>query len=109
MPWRLIIFILIFAVFLAFVTFNLENRCDISFGFIKVEAVPVFLTVFISFAMGLICALPLVMHIKKRHIEKPKNETMEKTAEPGSNEKIKHDSIQARKRFFSRRNGGSDG
>jgi len=66
MPWRLIIFIVIFAVFLIFITFNLENKCDISFGFINFTEVPVFITIFISFILGLICSVPLVMFIKRR-------------------------------------------
>ena len=69
MPWRLIVVIIIFAVFLAFIAFNLDYRCNISFGFAIIHDVPVFLTVFISFAMGLICALPLVLHFKKKHKE----------------------------------------
>lgn len=71
MPWRLILFIVIFAVFLAFITFNLENRCDISFGFTEIENVPVFLTVFISFGLGLICALPVALHVVKKRKEIP--------------------------------------
>jgi len=66
MPWRLIIFIVIFAVFLAFVTFNLENKCDISFGFAAIPEVPVFITIFASFVLGLFCAIPLLLHIKSK-------------------------------------------
>ena len=66
MPWRLIIFVAIFTVFMVFVMFNLENRCDISFGFAKISDVPVFITIFTSFILGLSCAIPLVLHFKKR-------------------------------------------
>jgi hypothetical protein len=55
----------IFGIFLAFITFNLENRCDISFGFTIAKEVPVFLTIFISFALGLFCALPFVIRAGK--------------------------------------------
>jgi uncharacterized membrane protein YciS (DUF1049 family) len=61
MPWRLIFFIVILAIFLAFIAFNLENKCDISFGFTKIEDVHVFLTIFVSFALGLLCTLPFVV------------------------------------------------
>ena len=114
MPWRLIIFIVIFAIFVTFITFNLENKCDVSFGFAKIEAVPVFLTVFTSFALGLLCAVPLVLFIKNK-----RNETLPKDkkliddvppaglpAEPGTDEKIKADAAAARKRFFSKKTGG---
>jgi len=72
MPWRLIIFVAILAVFLAFITFNLDNRCDISFGFAKIEGVPVFITIFSAFFLGLFCALPLVKYIGKKKQEPPK-------------------------------------
>ena len=71
MPWRLIIFIVVFVIFLTFITFNLENRCDISFGFTKITEVPVFLTVFISFTLGLICALPVALRVVKKNKETP--------------------------------------
>jgi len=80
MPWRLIIFIVIFAIFLVFISFNLENKCDINFGFGKLTEVPVFITIFTSFVIGLFCALPLIMHIKKRR-EAPKRERKPKNDE----------------------------
>ena len=66
MPWRLIIFIAVLAIFLAFITFNLDNRCDISFGFGTIPEVPVFITIFASFVLGLLCALPIVKLIGKK-------------------------------------------
>jgi uncharacterized integral membrane protein len=72
MPWRLILFILVFAVLLIFIVFNLDNTCDLNFGFAKFEAVPVFLTVFISFAAGMLCSMPFLLFRKKRKEENPK-------------------------------------
>jgi uncharacterized integral membrane protein len=70
MPWRLIVVIAIFAVFLAFITFNLENRCDINFWFnMGIKDVPVFLTIFTSFALGLFCTLPITLFYRKKHRE----------------------------------------
>jgi uncharacterized integral membrane protein len=66
MPWRLIIFIIIFAISLTFITFNLGNRCDINFGFISFKDVPVFLTAFISFFLGMLCILPFAVARRKR-------------------------------------------
>ena len=71
MPWRLIIFIVIFAVFLVFITFNLDNRCDINFGFTSAAGIPVFLTIFGSFSFGVLCTLPMVFYSKRKHKEKP--------------------------------------
>jgi uncharacterized integral membrane protein len=66
---RLILFIVIFAIFLTFITINLDNRyrCDINFGFTALNDVPVFLTVFISFFAGFFCALPLIFRTGKKN------------------------------------------
>ena len=70
MPWRLIQFIILFAIFLLFIIFNLENRCDINFGFTKVTDVPVFLTVFCAFIAGILCAFPFMLAFRSRRKEK---------------------------------------
>ncbi|MDR1971948.1 MAG: hypothetical protein LBQ46_08490 [Treponema sp.] len=67
MPWRLVIFILIGVVCLAFTGLNLENRCDISFGFgITFSQVPVFLTAFSAFVLGMLLALPLAVSFRSK-------------------------------------------
>ena len=117
MPWRLIIFILIFGVLLTFIMLNLgnDNRCDISFGFVKAERVPVFLTIFISFFLGLLCALPLSL-MRKKHKDKFLNpdkgakdkyetDSSEKPIHVEPDEKIKQEAAEAKKRFFAKRNG----
>jgi len=83
---RLIVFIIIFAVFLVFITLNLENKCDINIGFNKFNKVPVFLTVFISFITGFIFALPLVFWAGKKKTvdtEKSKPPAVEAEKSPG--------------------------
>jgi len=108
MPWRLIIFIVVCAIFVAFITFNLENRCDIGFGITTIPQVPVFVTIFVSFVIGLLCALPLSLHIKKKPLKekKPKAEPPAEIEEVDTIGNIKKDAAEARKRFFSRRGGG---
>ena len=69
MPWRLILVFIIFAVFLVFITFNLDNRCNINFGFKEFEDVPVFMTIFISFVLGLLCTFPLLIRSMKKNKE----------------------------------------
>jgi uncharacterized integral membrane protein len=73
MPKKLILFIVIFAVVLLFVAFNLTNKCDISFGFTKIKDAPVFLTVFVSFFLGMLCALPFIISagLRKKNTERP--------------------------------------
>jgi len=115
MPWRLIFFILIFGILLTFIMLNLgeDSRCYINFGFAKTkEPVPVFLTIFISFFLGLLCALPLSLLNKDRREKSLKSEknTKEKT-EKGSyeplhvepDEKIKQEAAEAKKRFLAKR------
>ncbi|MCL2066382.1 MAG: hypothetical protein FWG99_02820 [Treponema sp.] len=70
MPWRLIGLVIVFAIFLAFITFNLGNKCDISFGFITFNEVPVFLTAFASFFFGMFCAIPVVISAERKRREK---------------------------------------
>jgi uncharacterized integral membrane protein len=72
MLWRLILFVIAFALLLIFITFNLENRCDINFwkgkGFTDV---PVFVSVFFSFFLGFLCSLPFII---KARMKKPKKD-----------------------------------
>jgi uncharacterized integral membrane protein len=65
MPWRLIGFIIIFAVFLIFIAFNLQNNCDINLVFRVFPEVPVYLTAFSSFILGMFCAIPFILIVKK--------------------------------------------
>jgi len=113
MPWRLILFIVVFAIFLAFVTLNLDNRCNINFGFTQFEGVPIFLTVFITFSLGLLCATPLVLHLRRKRIEKQRRDNNliddYRPAAPANsevNDKIKKDAASARDRFFLKRRDG---
>ncbi|MDR2965798.1 MAG: hypothetical protein LBU88_08490 [Treponema sp.] len=68
MPWRLIGVISIFIVFLVFIGFNLgdEYQCSINLGFKVLERVPVFYTIFVSFTLGFLCTLPVVLGAKKK-------------------------------------------
>ncbi|MDR1445710.1 MAG: hypothetical protein LBI90_02315 [Treponema sp.] len=94
MPWRLIGFILIFAVFLVFIAFNLQNNCDINLIFRVFPEVPVYLTAFSSFILGMFCAIPFILGIRKKKSGKefaangkpkkkfPWSKTAEKEEEP---------------------------
>jgi uncharacterized integral membrane protein len=117
MPWRLIALIIILAVLLAFITFNLSNRCDISFGIKVYKDIPVFLTIFTSFILGMLCALPIKISADKKHKETLKDKKQAKddisdyndvpyNINPGTDEKIKQDAASARERFFAGRRGG---
>lgn len=58
---RLIAFILLFALFIGFIVLNLDNKSDISFGIKTFTDIPVFLTVFTSFALGMLFAAPIIL------------------------------------------------
>jgi uncharacterized integral membrane protein len=89
MPWRLIGIIAISVILLLFIGFNIENECALSLGLYTFERVPVYLTVFISFMLGMLFSLPFVFIKKKSQKaksaktgEKP-SETSEKLPEAG--------------------------
>jgi uncharacterized integral membrane protein len=66
MPWRLIGFIVLFVVFLFFIVFNLGNSCDISFGFKVLPQVPVYLTAFSSFVLGMLWSIPYIVSFRTK-------------------------------------------
>lgn len=66
--WRLLAFIVVCVLSLVFMVFNLENKSDISFGFLKLNDIPVFLTAFSAFVLGMLFAAPfaLFFHTKRK-------------------------------------------
>ena len=87
---KLITFIIIFALFLAFIVLNLEHKSDISFGLITFEDVPVFLSVLASFALGMLFAIPLAFSMIIKRKKKNKNELKtEQKLELPDNDKVK--------------------
>jgi hypothetical protein len=112
MLWRLIAVIVVFAGLLTFITFNRNYQCNISFIFTEVKDVPVFLTIFISFALGLFCAFPLALKLRKRKNgilrkdrKPPNSQPSASSADSEPDEKIKQDAESARERFFAKRRG----
>ena len=75
---RLIVFILFFVFFLGFIVLNLENSCNISFGFTILEDVPVFLTALCSFVLGLLFTLPMILLGKSKKPPQPKVQKLPK-------------------------------
>jgi hypothetical protein len=66
MPWRFIGFIILCGVLLAFIGFNLENRCTVSFGFTEIRDAPVYLTAFAGFVLGMLCAIPFIFSLRRK-------------------------------------------
>ena len=66
MPWRLIFFVIVVVLATIFVGFNLGNACDVSLIFHDFKNVPVFITIIVSFLLGIIVMLPFAFGKKNR-------------------------------------------
>jgi uncharacterized membrane protein YciS (DUF1049 family) len=86
MPWRLIGFVIIFAIFLVFITLNLDNRCNISFHFVVFQNVPIYLTAFFAFALGLVSSVPYIISIKLKKGKQKEGSSKKKPFGKGGNE-----------------------
>lgn len=67
MPWKLIFFILVLILATLFIGFNLDNACNVSFGVYTFENVPVFMSILLAFAAGILVMIPFLLfrpHIK---------------------------------------------
>ena len=90
MPWRLIMLIVIIAVLLSFIGFNLSNTCDISLGFKTFHSVPVYLTIFGSFLLGMICSLPFIIFGSLKKEKQPETPSfVNPPASPAKTPKLK--------------------
>lgn len=73
MPWKLILFILSVTLVTIFIGFNLENACNVSFGFYTFQNVPIFMSILLAFAVGVFIMLPFTFgHGKKDKTSTPK-------------------------------------
>ncbi len=61
MPWKLILILIIFGLFIAFTGFNLENASVISFGFVVLDRVPIFLSLSVAFLAGAFFTIPFTI------------------------------------------------
>ena len=84
MPFRLIGTIILLILVTIFAGVNLDNKCDITFIFYTFEKVPVFMTVIVSFAIGVILMLPFTFGRKKKKPQKPAVQNQPKQDEEGS-------------------------
>ncbi|MCL1927462.1 MAG: hypothetical protein FWG07_01535 [Treponema sp.] len=72
MPWRFIGIIAVLALLLTFIGLNLENTCSLNLGIMVFSNVPVYLTILVSFMLGMLFSLPFfIFRILKK---KPKKE-----------------------------------
>jgi len=104
MPWRFLVFLVVFGVFLAFITFNLDNKCDISFGFTVIPNVPVFLTVFISYVLGLLCSMPFIFRAGIKRARIPVKDKKGIEDKENKDNKMKSN-MQERRSIFRKKHG----
>ena len=67
---RLIGTIIIIVIMAFFVGFNLDNKCNVNPLFKTFENVPVFITIMISFAAGIIFTLPVALSFRHKKAKK---------------------------------------
>lgn len=72
MPWRLVVFLVILGFVVFFAGFNIENASDVSFGFYTLSDVPIFISLFIAFLVGVLIMLPFVVGTSKSKQKKHK-------------------------------------
>ena len=86
---RLVVFIIIFIVFLVFIVLNLHNTSDLSFGFVTLNDIPVFVSVLCSFMLGMLFSIPLAFAIswnrrkqnKKKEIQAEQSPAIDNSAQ----------------------------
>lgn len=61
MPWKLILFILVLILATFFIGLNLDNACNVSFGVYTFEDVPIFMSMLLSFAAGILVMIPFLL------------------------------------------------
>jgi len=65
MPWRMILFVIVIVIVAVFVGANHANACNISFIFTEFQNVPVYITILISFVVGMLVMLPFTIGKKR--------------------------------------------
>lgn len=82
MPWKLLFFIIVLALVVTFVGLNVGNTSDISFGFHTFTDVPIFVSLFAAFLIGVLVTLPATLWSSKRGGKTPKLKRGRKREEP---------------------------
>ena len=105
MPWRLVVLIVILGILLGFIGLNLGNTCDLSLGFKVFKGVPVYLTVFSSFILGMVSSLPFIIFksLKKKQKKESQTKTPEYSGSPESQPPQKSDKAPKSKGFFRKK------
>lgn len=99
MLWRLILLVVICALVITFIGFNIENRSDISLVFMRFENVPIFISLFSAFLMGILVALPFMLISSfKQSLQSSKYKKVIKKKDKGLTEMDKAQDKKSRKK-----------
>lgn len=83
-PWKLLLFMVIVAICIVFVGFNLDYRMTLSFGFAKMENVPTIIVLAIVFMLGMLFSFIIIfvntIKASKKQPQKEKPVSHEETA-----------------------------
>lgn len=81
MPVKLIVFLISMSIFVIFTGLNVNNKADISFGFAVIKNVPIFITIFFAFLMGVLAVSPFFLtqkfKIRKKLYDQAEQEMQE--------------------------------
>lgn len=66
MPLKLVFFVISLVAALLFISFNLDNRCDVSVVFHTFRNVPAFLSLLAAYALGAASVLPFVFGFMRK-------------------------------------------
>lgn len=82
MIWKIIVYVLIIALLVLFISLNISNVTDVSLIFYTIPDVPVYLTIFISVLFGcLIMAIVFLFSNHKSKKNKKKKEALHDTVD----------------------------
>ena len=79
---RLVVFIVVFVIFLGFIVLNLPNKCDVSLGFAAFKDVPIFISCLVSFVLGMLVTIPLILARGKGRKKPEKEKPIKKSKSP---------------------------
>jgi uncharacterized integral membrane protein len=83
MPWKLIAFLIVLALVVAFVGLNVQYTSNISFGFYTLEDVPIFISLFTAFFVGVLVTLPFTFGRRSRKSRDKPKQKIEKSEKRG--------------------------
>ncbi len=97
MPWKTILIIFIASLFVLFIAFNVENKTSISFIFFTITAVPVYLIVFFSTLVGVLCMIPVLIRKRISRKNNEQNNLKEKEIEDSFKKAVQNGSPSSNK------------